>query len=80
MGYHQVDIQKGVLGEFSKITEEYNEAFDGWMQGNDILILCELSDMIGAIEEYINRYNLTIENLKEFSDLTKSAFKDGKRK
>lgn len=79
MGYHTRPIEKGVLGEFSKIKEEFEEAQDAFKQGDSILVICELSDMVGAIEEYIKRWNLTLSQLKSFSDKTKSAFKEGKR-
>ncbi len=80
MGYHLVDIEKGVIGEFSKIKEETQELEDAVMQDDKILIACELSDLIGAIEEYAKKFNLTIDDLKKFSDKTKSAFIEGKRK
>lgn len=79
MSYHTRKIEKGVLGQFSKIKEEFEEAQDAFEQGDEILILCELSDMLGAIEEYVKIWNLDIESLKKFSDKTKSAFKEGKR-
>lgn len=79
MGYHIKDIEKGVLGEFSKIKEEFEELEDAVSQGDSILTLCELSDMIGAIEEYLKRWNMNINTLKSFSDKTKSAFKENKR-
>jgi phosphoribosyl-ATP pyrophosphohydrolase len=79
MGYHKKEIEKGELGEFSKIKEEFQELEDAIDQGDKILILCELSDMYGAIEEYLKKYNLTIDDLKSFSDKTKSAFKEKKR-
>lgn len=79
MGYHTKEINKGVLGEFSKIKEEFEELEDAYNQSDSILVLCELSDMIGAIEEYLKRWNLTLNNLKSFSDKTKSAFKENKR-
>ena len=79
MGYHKKEIDKGVLGEFSKIKEEFQELEDAFEQKDTILILCELSDMIGAIEEYIKKWNIDIHTLKVFSDKTKQAFKDGKR-
>lgn len=80
MGYHKVQIEKGEFGEFSKIKEEFEELQDGYQQNNRVLIICELTDLIGAIEEYaMNKFNLSIKDLKEFSDLTKSAFKEGKR-
>jgi hypothetical protein len=79
MGYHKKEIEKGVIGEFSKITEEYQELQDAHEQQNKVLQICELTDLIGAIEEYAKQFNLTIEDLKSFSDMTKSAFKEGKR-
>lgn len=79
MGYHTKEIGKGVLGEFSKIKEEFEEAEDAFKQQDSILILCELSDLYGAIEEYLKRWNMDIETLKTFSNKTKEAFKEGKR-
>lgn len=80
MGYHLSEIEKGELGEFSKIKEEFLELEDANIQNDSILILCELSDLIGSIEEYIKKWNLNIEDLKKFSDKTKKSFKDGTRK
>ncbi len=79
MGYHTREIQGGVLGEFSKIKEEFEELEDAVLQKDSILTLCELSDLIGAIEEYLKRWNMDLEDLKSFSDKTKSAFKENKR-
>lgn len=79
MGYHKREIKKGVLGEFSKIEEEFDELKDAFEQGNNLLVLCELSDLIGAIELYVHKFNLTIEDIKKFSDSTSEAFKEGKR-
>lgn len=79
MGYHTKPIEKGIIGHFSKIKEEFQEAEDAFDQNDEILIICELSDMVGAIEEYIKRWNLDLTSLKNFSDKTKSAFKKNKR-
>lgn len=79
MGYHKKEIERGVLGEFSKIKEEFQELEDAVEQKDSILTLCELSDMVGAIEEYLKRWNMNLDTLKNFSDKTKSAFKEGKR-
>lgn len=79
MGYHKNEIKKGVIGEFSKIEEEFLELKDAVEQEDSILSICELSDLYGAIEEYIKRWNMNMETLKSFSDKTKSAFKEGKR-
>lgn len=134
MGYHLVEIKKGVYGKFSKIEEEFAELQDAYNQKNKILQICELSDLFGAIEEHLKvqysvkietlvtkneypvifddlgffikdfytvsfsdkfrkikhiiellllytkqNFNLTFDDLKSFSDLTKSAFIEGKR-
>ena len=80
MGYHKKEIQKGVLGEFSKIKEEFDELSDAFEQEDKILQLCELTDLVGAIESYVeNKFNLTLEDLVTFSNKTKSAFKEKKR-
>ncbi len=52
MGYHNTEIEKGVLGQVSKITEEYKEFMDAVEQDNSIMELIELSDLLGAIESY----------------------------
>ena len=81
MGYHTIKIDKGILGEFSKIKEEFQEAEDGFYQNNPILVLCELADMLGAVESFVeNNFNLSLEDVIKMKDLTKSAFKDGTRK
>lgn len=81
MGYHTLKIEKGILGEFSKIEEEFNELKDGVEQEDKILTICELTDLIGAIESYAeNKFNLSLSDLIKFSNKTKEAFKDGQRK
>lgn len=79
MGYHKAVIPKGERFTFSKIKEEFLEFEDAVNQGDLILQFCELSDLIGAIEDYISPRGLDIEDLKKFSDKTKSAFAEGKR-
>lgn len=51
MGYHTKNIEKGVLGEISKLEEEKEELNDN--SGSKILILCELSDYYGALIKYV---------------------------
>lgn len=79
MGYHINLIPKGVIGEFSKIEEEFLELADAYQQGDKVLIICELTDLVGAIEEYAKRWNITLDDLKSFSDKTKKAFEEGIR-
>lgn len=79
MAYHKNNIEKGTLGEFSKIKEEFYELEDAVDQDCKVLIICELTDLIGSIEEYSKKFNLTIVDLIRFSDKTKQSFKEGKR-
>lgn len=80
MGYHKKDIKKGVIGEFSKIQEEVDELIDAIEQDDKILQMCELSDLIGAIECFsLNKFNLTLGDLIKFSNKTKESFNEGKR-
>lgn len=62
MGYHNREIQKGVFGEFSKIYEEYEELLDALQQRCKILVLVEISDLLGAINGYLEKFNLSINN------------------
>jgi NTP pyrophosphatase (non-canonical NTP hydrolase) len=80
MGYHKNEIKKGVIGEFSKIQEEIDELSDAIEQGDKVLQICELTDLMGAIECFsIDKFNLTLEDLIKFSNKTKESFKEGKR-
>jgi len=79
MGYHNREIEKGVIGEYSKIKEEFDELTDAVEQDNKVLILCELTDLIGSIEEYSKKFNISLEDLIKMSNSTKKAFKEGKR-
>ena len=78
-GYHTHKIEKGVLGSLTKIQEELDELKDAEEQKSKILIMVELSDLYGAIEEYCINQNINMEDLKTFSDITKRAFKNGRR-
>lgn len=81
MGYHKVKIKKGIIGQFSKIEEEFNELKDAVEQEDRILQLVELTDLLGAIDSYcfyqLNGFSL--EELIKFTRKTQSAFKDGSR-
>lgn len=80
MAYHKREIKKGVLHQFSKIKEEFEELEDAHDQDNKILEICECADLIGAIEAYTQmKYNITITDLKRMAEATKSAFEEGKR-
>lgn len=81
MGYHTKEFTKGVYGEVSKIQEEMEEFLDAWGQQAKVLQLCELSDLLGAIAGYVEKYfpGVTLTDLEVMSDMTRNAFKEGKR-
>ena len=80
IGYHLYDIPKGELGERSKIVEEFKEWQDACEQDCKVMELVELSDLIGAIELYTNKYyNLTLNDLIKMKDITERAFENGRR-
>lgn len=79
-GYHKSEIKKGVLGEVSKIVEEVDELLDAHEQGNTLMALLELSDLIGAIKAYASNYNISLTDLINMMEATERAFKSGRRK
>lgn len=79
MGYHLTNIPKGKLGELSKIEEEFLELKDAAFQCNKVLCICELCDLVGAIEAYAKQFNLKIDDLALMANKTKAAFEDGTR-
>jgi hypothetical protein len=82
VGYHLATIPKGIVGKSSKILEEVYELLDAEAQGAAIMALCELADIVGAVEAYLekNHPGFTLADLIKMSDLTRRAFKDGTRK
>jgi hypothetical protein len=80
-GYHLSLIPKTKeLGGVEKIVEEYEEFIDAVKQKSDVMALVELSDLIGAIELYLNKnHNKTIKDLLTFNDITKRVFNNGRR-
>lgn len=82
MAYHLKSIDKGILGNVSKIKEEFLEFEDAANQNARIMELLELSDLYGAIESYLekNHPSFKMADLAKMSDLTKSAFRDKTRR
>jgi hypothetical protein len=82
MGYHLKPIPKGKFGEVSKIEEELAEIKDAEEQGNRLMVLVELSDLIGAVQGYLNKHYVDFElsDLIKMSEATSRAFLDGTRK
>lgn len=79
MGYHIDNITKGEIGTIDKVQEEVDEFKDAIKQNSKIMCIVELSDIYGALEELAIKYNLTMDDLQNFSNITKRAFKDGSR-
>lgn len=77
-----MEIPKGEFGEISKIEEELCELVDADSQGNKIMVLCELSDLLGAVEGYLEKHHpsMSLSDLLIMKDATKRAFKSGHRK
>lgn len=69
MGYHRKEIPKGVYGEFSKIEEEFLELKDACEQDAKIMELCEISDLYGAIEAYVETKGLSMDDIKKMLGL-----------
>jgi hypothetical protein len=78
-GYHVTDIPKGTLGEASKVIEEALEFKDAIDQGCTVMALLELADLYGAMEAYVAKHNLTMDDLKRMADITARAFRKGDR-
>ena len=80
-GYHVRQIEKGVLGDISKIREELNELEDAVEQGVLIMAAVELSDLLGAIEAYAAKYHgLSLSDIIKMKEVTERAFLSGRRR
>jgi hypothetical protein len=79
--YHLKHIKRGVFGEASKIVEETEEFVDALKQNNDVMALIELSDQIGAIRGWLEKYHptITLDHLITMNDATTRAFVNGHR-
>ena len=80
-GYHVKDIIKGQLGELSKIQEELDEAKDAMEQGVRLMVLQELSDMLGATQHFLEKHypGITLIDLADMAKVTDRVFKNGHR-
>lgn len=65
--WHEAEIEKGVLGQLTKVREELDEAFDAEEQGQVLMLMFELSDIIGACGLVAERYGLNLDDLVMFS-------------
>lgn len=81
MSYHIKEIEKGEVGKLSKIYEEIEEVKDADNQNCNVMVILELSDVIGAIECYLEKEHpsITLKDLIKMKDITKRAFQSGSR-
>lgn len=81
MSYHLKKIEKGVYGDVSKIREEFEELNDAIEQKNTIMVMCELADLVGAIEGYAEIVcGISLHDIIIMKNATKRAFTTGHRK
>lgn len=83
MGYHLKPIPKGEYGDVSKIEEEIHELRDAIEQGNKVMALVELSDMVAAIKGVLDKHYggvINLNDLIKMAEATDRAFKSGHRK
>lgn len=82
-GYHLASsqIHSGVLGEISQIQEELDELADAMQQDCRIMALLELSDILGAMELFLEKYfpSFSMEDVVAMQQITKRAFQNGAR-
>ncbi len=75
--WHIRKIPKGTYGELSKITEELEEALDSEERGQILMLMFELSDIIGAAGGVAAKYGMKLDDLVTFSKLrSEIAIKD----
>lgn len=82
-GYHLSSIPKGVLGEWSKVAEEFAECIDAINQKNKVMALVEISDLLGAIDAYVRKQHkdtITLSDVLKMTEATQRAFLNGDRK
>jgi phosphoribosyl-ATP pyrophosphohydrolase len=80
-GYHITKIEKGEVGEVSKILEEVQELMDAERQGNRIMALVEASDIYLALMRWLHKHHsgISMEDVKRMALTTKKVFDTGGR-
>lgn len=76
--WHKRQILKGELGELSKIQEEIEEAFDAEEQGQKIMLLIELADIVGAAGLVAEKHGMTLDDLVAFAKLRSEVMRNDK--
>ncbi len=75
--WHKRKIVKGNLGEISKIQEEVEEALDAEEQGQKVMLLIELADIVGATGLVAEKYGMTLDDLVAFAKLRSEVMRNG---
>ena len=80
-GYHLRTIPRGEVGELTKVAEELAEALDAEEQAVQVMVILELSDLVGAIELYLEKHQpgITLDDLIKMARVTQRAFRSGAR-
>lgn len=80
-GYHIRTIEKAQVGTVGKVLEEALEAVDADEQHAAVMVLVELSDVIGAVKAYLaaEHPTVTLADLEVMADITARAFRSGRR-
>jgi len=80
-GYHLTNIDRGEVGEPSKIVEEALELADAHRQGVRIMSQLEMSDVYGALDRYREKHHpdLDIKDIRAMYNVTRRAFENGQR-
>lgn len=81
-GYHLTPIDKGVLGQPSKVAEECAEFIDACDQNCQVMALVELADLYGAMRAYLAQQHpsLSMSDLERMADINERAFRNGRRR
>lgn len=75
MKFHKREIVKGTYGEVSKIREELEEAEDAIDQKQDLMLLIELADIVGACAGVSEKYGINLDQLVAFAKLRSEVAK-----
>lgn len=78
-GYHLRNFVKEDYMSAYKIKEETQEFLDAVEQNDKLLQLCEMSDLIQAIEDYAISMGVDFDDLRKFGKKTSNAYQSKKR-
>lgn len=67
--FHLKPIKKGKYGQLSKIKEELDEAYDAAKQGQNLMLLIELADIVGACGGVAETLGMSLDDLIKFAKL-----------